>query len=85
MYTTEFGYGVSNEVNFAGWTVVSTESVSQEFGCSFYEDCPCCTCDADTVAKITLVQPRYSKSLKRIIEKYRTEFSCSAHVAEFAW
>ena len=82
MYISEFGY---NTVDIYAWTIIKTEEHVEQDACSYYEDCPCCTCDSDTVAIITLVRPRYSKSTKRVIEEYRTEWVCSAHADGIHW
>ena len=69
------------EIAFYDWTLVSVEQVTDGYGCSYSDGCPCCTCDADVVSAITMVRPRYSRSTKRIVQDYRTESVCSAHTS----
>ncbi len=71
------------EIAFYDWTIVSVEDNTQgmEYGCEYYEDCPCCNCDDAIVKTITMVRPRYSRSTGRVVEDTRTWWVCSAHTS----
>ena len=73
------------EIAFYDWTITKTEEHVEEYGCSYSDGCPCCTCDDDVVSAITMVRPRYSRSTKRIVQDYRTEWVCSAHADASHW
>lgn len=75
------GYSLSEIVNygFSEWTQVARKSVSVDFGCEYYEDCPCCNCDATVTAVVTYSRPRWSKSGKRMVEDTESRYLCSSH------
>lgn len=78
------GYTIEEKIAFGlyDWTVIKTEECVIEYGCSFYEECPCCTCDETTAYKITYARPRWSKSGKRMVEETSVEWLCSAHAEQ---
>ncbi len=75
------GYTLDEKIEFGfyDWTEVAREAYSSEYGCDYYEDCPCCNCDEAIVAKVTYARPRWSKSQKRVVEETMASFVCVAH------
>ena len=75
------GYTIEEKIAFGlyDWTVIKTEEYVVEYGCGYYEECPCCTCDETTAVRQLLARPRWSKSGKRMVEETMWTFSCSAH------
>ena len=74
-----YTYEEKVEFGFYDWTVISREEYTSEYGCTYTDDCPCCTCDDDVAFKVTYARPRWSKSLGRMVETQTTEWLCSAH------
>ena len=76
---TGYTFEENLKFGFYEWTEVSREVSNNEYGCTYYEDCPCCECGDDVVVVITYARPRWSKSQKRMVEQTSTEWVCSAH------
>ena len=67
---------------FYDWTLVASRPATQEeapYGCTYSDDCPCCTCGDDVVLVQTYAGLRWSKSQKRMVERTNTEWVCTAH------
>ncbi len=79
MATNGYTYQEMQDFGFYEWTEVAREAYASEYGCDYYEDCPCCNCDEAIVAKVTYARPRWSKSGKRMVEDTMTSFVCVAH------
>ena len=75
------GYTLKEELEFGffEWTEIAREEIAREYGCDFYEDCPCCKCDEAIAVVITLARPRWSKSGKRMVEEQEQVWRCVAH------
>ena len=78
------GYTLDEKIAFGffDWTLIASCPATEEeapYGCSFYEDCPCCNCGDDVVLVQTYAGVRWSKSNKRMVERTSTEWVCVAH------
>jgi len=81
MATKTIGYTLNEmlELGFFDLMEIKREELITEYGCQYYENCPCCKCDEPIVAKITYAGVRWSNSGKRMVEHIRHEFMCVAH------
>ncbi len=79
MATNGYTYQEMQDFGFYEWTEVAREAYASEYGCDYYEDCPCCKCDEAIVSVITYARPRWSRSGKRMVEDTMTVSSCVAH------
>jgi|APGre2960657404_1045060.scaffolds.fasta_scaffold42259_3 hypothetical protein len=50
-----------------------------QYGCEYYEDCPCCKCGEDVATIITYNSYRWSNSGKSVVEDNNTAYVCVAH------
>ena len=50
-----------------------------EYGCEYYEDCPCCNCGEDVAKVITYSRKRWSRSGKCLTTETFTNYVCVAH------
>ena len=84
MTTKTAGYTLDEmiEFGFFDWTMTSSRPATPEeveFGCGYYEDCPCCECGEDVVMVEYFARPRWSKSGKRMVEETNVAWSCAEH------
>jgi hypothetical protein len=75
------GYTLEEMMKFGFFdlTEIKREAYTSEYGCEYYEECPCCNCDEAIVAKITYAGVRWSKSQKRMVEDIHYSYVCVAH------
>jgi hypothetical protein len=76
---TGYTYEDKSKFGFFDWTEIAREEYTSQFGCDYYEECPCCTCDEDVVAEIVYARPRWSKSGKRLVEETDVVWRCVSH------
>ena len=76
---TGYTFEEMSKFGFYDWTEVAREVSTDEYGCTYSDDCPCCTCGDDVAYVITYARPRWSKSQKRMVEQTDRVWYCSAH------
>lgn len=79
---TGYTYEEMSKFGFFDWTLINSRIATAEegeYGCEFYEDCPCCNCGNTVVMVETFAGVRWSKSGKSMVERTETVFSCAGH------
>jgi hypothetical protein len=81
------GYSLDEMLAFGffDWTLTATRPATEEeapYGCSYYEECPCCECGEDVVAVEDYARPRWSKSSKRMVEQTDRVWVCADHATK---
>ena len=80
-----YTYKEMSDFGFYDRIVIATSIATAEeaeWGCSFSDDCPCCTCGADVALVVTYAGVRWSRSAGRMVEETHVEYLCSAHLPE---
>ena len=78
--TIGYTYQETRDFGFFDWTEIAREEIKTEYGCQYYEDCPCCVCDEEVEVIVTYARPRWSKSGKRMVEETFKSYACVAHL-----
>jgi hypothetical protein len=80
--TTGYTFEEMDKFGFYDWTLIASRPATAEeveYGCGYYEDCPCCDCGDDVVIVEDYAGVRWSKSNKRMVERLDRVWLCSAH------